>query len=144
MVFTLALDGVDGWAARRFGVASRFGGRFDQELDAFYTLVLAFLLFRLDKTGPWVLLAGLWHYVFLALIHLRPSFRAELPPAQRRKAICVINLGALILCTTPAVQPPLSQAIAGFAVLLLSASFLTDILWLAGRRARQPSGTPVA
>ena len=134
MLVTLVLDGVDGWLARRFATASRFGARFDQELDAFYTLVLSVTVMMLGKAGPWILLAGLWHYMFHGLTAIFPSFRAELPPAQRRKTICVVNIAALILCVTPIVQPPLSSGIAGFAVLLLSASFLADILWLAGRR----------
>jgi phosphatidylglycerophosphate synthase len=141
MLFTLSLDGVDGWLARRLATASRFGARFDQELDAFFTLILSVALVVGGKAGPWILLAGLWHYFFLGLRAAFPSFREELPPAQRRKTICVVNIAALILCVTPAIQPPLSQGIAGLAVLLLSASFLTDIVWLAGRRVHR---TPIA
>jgi phosphatidylglycerophosphate synthase len=137
LIVAFALDGVDGWLARRSGFASRFGARFDQELDAFYTLILSFLVLQLGKAGPWVLLAGLWHYFFLALLAAAPGLRADLPPARWRKAVCVINIASLILCATPAVQPPISQAIAAGAVLVLSASFLTDIFWLAGRRPRR-------
>src|SRR5438876_11587847 len=37
----LLLDGADGWAARRQGLASAFGARFDMETDAFAIAVLA-------------------------------------------------------------------------------------------------------
>ena len=41
-----ALDGVDGWLARRSGIASAFGARFDMEIDALLILVLAVLAWR--------------------------------------------------------------------------------------------------
>ena len=37
----LALDGLDGWAARRQGLVSAFGARFDMEVDALLILALA-------------------------------------------------------------------------------------------------------
>jgi phosphatidylglycerophosphate synthase len=40
----LALDGLDGWLARRFGLASAYGARFDMEVDGFLILVLALLV----------------------------------------------------------------------------------------------------
>jgi phosphatidylglycerophosphate synthase len=135
MVLAFALDGADGWLARRFGFASRFGARFDQELDAFFTLILAATVFALGKAGPWILLSGLWHYLFWGLASTFPALKGELPPAYRRKAVCVINISALILCVAPPVQPPVSAGIAGLALLLLSASFLTDMAWLAGHRS---------
>lgn len=49
MAVTFALDGVDGWFARRFSQSSSFGARLDQELDALFTLVLAIALFRMEK-----------------------------------------------------------------------------------------------
>ena len=35
------LDGADGWLARRSGVSSAFGARFDGEVDAFLILALS-------------------------------------------------------------------------------------------------------
>src|SRR5579859_6399557 len=40
----LALDGVDGFIARRHGEASAFGARFDMEIDAAYVLFLSALV----------------------------------------------------------------------------------------------------
>ena len=48
----------DGPAARRSGIASRFGARFDMETDALMILVLAVLAWRWDRAGAWVLLPG--------------------------------------------------------------------------------------
>ena len=40
-VIALSLDGVDGWLARKQGLASDFGARFDVEVDAAFALLLA-------------------------------------------------------------------------------------------------------
>ena len=53
-----ALDGVDGWLARRTRLSSAFGARFDMEVDALLILALSTLLWRHGKAGAWVLLAG--------------------------------------------------------------------------------------
>ncbi|MEM1377848.1 MAG: CDP-alcohol phosphatidyltransferase family protein, partial [Pseudomonadota bacterium] len=39
-VFALCLDGIDGWFARKQGLASEFGARFDVEVDAAFALLL--------------------------------------------------------------------------------------------------------
>src|ERR1044072_5993780 len=44
-----ALDGVDGWLARREGIFSRFGARFDMETDAALLLVLSGLAWHYAK-----------------------------------------------------------------------------------------------
>ena len=61
-----ALDGVDGWLARRTRMASAFGARFDMEVDALLILVLSILAWQYEKAGPWIVLAGLLRYVFVA------------------------------------------------------------------------------
>src|SRR6478735_8541894 len=67
-----ALDGVDGWMARRAGTASAFGARFDMETDAAFLLVLSALALRYGKAGAWVLLIGLMRYLFIATGRLLP------------------------------------------------------------------------
>jgi phosphatidylglycerophosphate synthase len=47
----MASDGLDGWLARRSGMASRFGARFDLEIDALLILALAILVWRHDKAA---------------------------------------------------------------------------------------------
>ena len=59
-------DGVDGWLARRTGMASDFGARFDMETDALLILVLALLAWQFGKAGVWVLSSGLLRYGFVA------------------------------------------------------------------------------
>ena len=61
-----ALDGVDGWLARRTRMTSPFGARFDMETDVFLVLALSVLAWQYGKAGAWVLLCGLMRYVFVA------------------------------------------------------------------------------
>lgn len=134
----LALDGIDGWLARRQGLASDFGARFDLEVDALLILVLAALALGLGKAGPWVLGLGLMRYAFALAARLMPPLRAELPPSLRRKTVCVLQIAALALLLLPGILPPLSAAIAATAFIVLAWSFALDVRWLL-RRDRQPA-----
>jgi phosphatidylglycerophosphate synthase len=125
-----ALDGVDGWLARRTRTVSAFGARFDMEVDALLVLVLAVLVWRHDKAGAWVLLSGLMRYLFVAAGWLLPWMRQPLPPSRRRQTLCVVQTIGLIAALAPAVTPPLSDAIAAAALVVLAGSFMVDILWL--------------
>lgn len=126
----LALDGLDGWFARRQGLASDFGARFDLEVDALLILVLAALAFALGKVGSWVFGIGLLRYAFLLAGRLVPALRGELPPSRRRQAVCVLQIGALGLLLVPGVGPPVSGAIAAGALAALLWSFAVDVRWL--------------
>jgi phosphatidylglycerophosphate synthase len=125
-----ALDGVDGWLARRHGIASDFGARFDMEIDALLILALAILVSQFEKAGAWVIASGLLRYLFVGAGSYWPWLRAPLPPSRRRQAICVLQIIALTLALVPAIQPPLSTMLAAAALASLAASFLMDILWL--------------
>src|SRR5262249_1936144 len=57
-LLALALDGIDGWLARQWRVASAFGARFDIETDALVVLGLSLAVFASNRAGPWVLAAG--------------------------------------------------------------------------------------
>lgn len=77
----LALDGIDGWLARRTGTASEFGARFDMEIDAFFILVLSALVWQLYKTGPWVLAIGAMRYAFSLLLSSCPALKRRFSKA---------------------------------------------------------------
>lgn len=65
-----ALDAVDGWVARRLGIASEFGEYFDKEVDAFFLLVLCLVLYADHRIGTWVLIPGLLRYLFVAYLKI--------------------------------------------------------------------------
>lgn len=129
------LDAVDGPLARAGGLASQFGARFDMECDALLMLVLCLLAWQFDKTGAWVLAAGLMRYLFVAAAALWPWLAHPLPPSRRRQAVCVAQIVSLILCLAPVVDPWLARAIAGAGLAALVYSFAADLLWL-GRAHR--------
>ncbi len=123
------LDGVDGPVARRQGLVSAFGARFDMETDALLILLLSVVALTLGKAGAWVLLGGALRYLFIAAGHVWPALAQPLPPSQRRKIICVVQSGALTLQLAPIIAPPLSEAIAFAALLALIYSFAADVVW---------------
>jgi phosphatidylglycerophosphate synthase len=128
------LDGVDGWVARRTGMASAFGARFDMETDALLVLALAILAWRFGKAGAWVLASGLMRYLFVAAGWRWPWMRRSLPESLRGKAVCIVQTLALILAIVPAVAPPASTWLAAAGLAALSASFSIDARWLVQRR----------
>ena len=130
VAFALALDGVDGYLARRTGTASRFGARFDMEVDALLILFLSLAAFELGKAGLWVMLIGLMRYAYVGLQPLFPALRGELPPSFRRKAICVVQGVALCLMLLPMVVPPVSNLLAAGALAFLTYSFAVDVIYL--------------
>ena len=77
----VALDGVDGWLARRSGLSSDFGARYDMETDALLILVLAVLAWRQEKAGAWIVLAGAMRYLFVAAGYIWTWMTAPLPPS---------------------------------------------------------------
>jgi phosphatidylglycerophosphate synthase len=129
-LIVVALDGVDGWVARRSRTVSDFGARFDMEIDALLILVLAILVWQYGKAGPWVVLSGLLRYVFLGAGWLWPTLQQPLPPSRRRQTICVVQIVGLVLAIAPIITPPLSTALAAATLLTLCYSFLVDTLWL--------------
>jgi phosphatidylglycerophosphate synthase len=126
-LFALLLDGVDGAVARRMGTVSEFGARFDMELDAALALVLAILVFAYDRAGLWVLLLGLPRYAFLAAAHWLPALRRPLPPSQRRRVICVVQIATLAGALFPGIAPPWPALACGLAAVLLYGSFAVDV-----------------
>lgn len=129
-ILVLSLDGLDGYLARRSGLCSNLGARFDMEIDSLLALVIALLIWRSGETGIWILGLGIMRYAFVAASIFSKPLQAELFASMRRKTVCVIQLCSLCAMLSPAVQAPLSTAVGIFALACLSASFARDILWL--------------
>jgi phosphatidylglycerophosphate synthase len=129
-VVATMLDGMDGWLARRTGMSSRFGARFDMETDALLILSLSVLTWQFDQAGAWIVLAGALRYLFIAAGWIVPRMRAALFPSWRRQAVCVAQIVGLSLVVSPFVSPPTSAAIAGALLTLLLYSFAVDTIWL--------------
>ena len=126
----LGLDGIDGWLARKQGLSSDFGARFDVEVDAIFALVLAIYAASSGAVGPYVILLGLPHYLFWIARRQLEWLNQPLRPSFSRKAVCVFQIGALIALQVPFFAAgKLGLAIAAVTLALLW-SFGRDILWL--------------
>jgi phosphatidylglycerophosphate synthase len=130
----MVLDGLDGWLARRSGMTSGFGARFDMETDAVFVAVLALLVWQLGKAGSWVLLSGLMRYLFAAVVAILPRLRRPVPSTFRGKTIAVLQMIVLIVAIAPFVSRAVSAPLAAVGLLALVLSFSLDVAWL----LRQP------
>ena len=131
----LALDGVDGWLARKAGLSSAFGARFDMETDAALALVLAAHVWVAGMTGAEILILGVMRYVFVLGVWPFPWLSAALPERFGRKLVCVFQIAALILLQVPDLPRGVALMIAWPAVAALIWSFGRDTLWLLKNRA---------
>ena len=124
------LDGADGWLARRSGMESGFGARFDMETDAALILVLSMLVWHHDKAGAWVLMCGLMRYLFVGAGWLLPWLAAPLRSTRRGKTVAVVQYIGLGVALAPIVMPPFSTVIAAVTLAALAWSFTVDVMWL--------------
>lgn len=126
-----ALDGLDGWLARRTGLASAFGARFDVEVDTLLILVLSLFVWGHDKAGAWVLACGFMRYAFVAAGWVLPWLAGPLRPTVRGKSVAVGQFAGLSLALAPVVPVPASGVIAAITLATLVWSFGVDVrrLW---------------
>jgi phosphatidylglycerophosphate synthase len=129
----LLLDGLDGWLARRHHRTSRFGARFDVEVDAAFALVLT-LHALAQGFSPAVLMLALTRYAFVAAALVWPWMSRDLPERAGRKWVCVYTLVVLILLLLPGLPEGAGPLLLWPALLALFISFGRDLLWLWQRR----------
>jgi phosphatidylglycerophosphate synthase len=129
-ILATVLDGLDGWVARRAGMASAFGARFDVEIDALLIQALAILAWQYGKAGAWVLCSGLIRYGFVSAGWMLPWMRQPLAPTLRGRIICVVQTAALVLAIVPPIMPPVSTVIAALGLAAICYSFVVDTLRL--------------
>jgi len=127
---TLCMDGLDGYLARKKGLSSEFGARFDMETDALLALIITLFLWQSDKLGVWVLGLGLMRYAFLTTAIWLAPLRRDLYPSLRRKTICVVQVGALCLMLLPLLSSFQAAVVGLLALISLTYSFAVDIAWL--------------
>ena len=132
----LGLDAVDGWVARRTGMATALGARFDGEVDAF--LILALSVYVAPGYGAWVLAIGAARYLFLAGEWLLPWMRAPLPPRRWRKLVAATQGVVLTVAAAGVLPRALTQALLVAALALLTASMGQCAWWLWRRRHAAP------
>ena len=137
-----ALDGIDGWLARRTNMTSPFGAWFDMETDALLILVLSVFVWRYQKAGAWVLASGLLRYLFVASGWFLPWMAGPLRPTLRGKTVAVCQLLGLSVALAPTVPTPLSDITAAVTLLALAGSFAIDVAGDDGARQGSPHALP--
>lgn len=129
-----SLDGLDGWLARRTGLTSAFGARFDMEIDALLGAILALMLVADGTVGPAILVLGFTRYVFVLAGLILPALQGELRESMRRKVICVVQIAALIALIFPVTPAWLLSPVSIGAAAALLYSFAVDTRYLLGQR----------
>jgi phosphatidylglycerophosphate synthase len=130
------LDTVDGRLARRSGLSSTFGARFDMETDALLILLLSVLAWLHGKAGAWVLLCGLMRYAFVAAGWLWPRLGRPLRSTTRGKTVAALQFVGLAVALGPIVAVPISTVVAAATLAALTWSFALDVAWLARQGER--------
>lgn len=125
----LALDGLDGFVARRTKVTAA-GAAFDEAVDALFILILGLALVPL--WGWWAALPGLFFYVFRLITAIRPRWQQPLPSSQMRKVVAAAQGVLLITAASPLAQNHvwIGFGATGLALAALTVSFGRDIIWL--------------
>jgi phosphatidylglycerophosphate synthase len=123
----LVLDGVDGWIARRRGLASEFGALLDTECDALLVLVCALLLYLQGRLPAFVLLPGVLRYFYVTGIELFPSGGRQQP----RSRLGRYGFAVLVVSYVASLWPiePWHLWFARIATLLIVYSFARSIYW---------------
>jgi|AntAceMinimDraft_13_1070369.scaffolds.fasta_scaffold02583_4 phosphatidylglycerophosphate synthase len=134
LAVTACLDAVDGAAARRTGMSSDFGARFDMETDAAFILIMCVLVWQTGVTGPWVLAAGGMRYAFVAVSWVWPWLSGPLPPSRRRQTVCVVQVVILVLALVPVTPPFWALLLCAGSLAALALSFVIDTRHLFLRR----------
>lgn len=131
-IIAFSLDGVDGWLARRSGLSSEFGARFDMEVDSAFALILAVLAMQ-NGFGLGILLLGLPRYLFALGQWVLPFLNGPLPHRFSRKSACVLQIAALVALIAPVDLGHWTYPIIAAPCALLLWSFAHDIraLWRA-------------
>jgi uncharacterized membrane protein YbhN (UPF0104 family)/phosphatidylglycerophosphate synthase len=123
----LSLDLVDGWLARRFAGESRFGACYDMEVDAVFVLSLSCTLWARGVSGLWVLVAGLWRYLFVVVPLIVPSRGGEAPRSiYYRFAYAVMVVSFVLALVVPA---ELGGLLGALGTAVVSASFLRSFYY---------------
>jgi glycosyltransferase 2 family protein len=119
---SLLLDLVDGWLARRAGLSSEFGALFDMETDALFVLTLALALFSRGVAGPWVIMAGLWRYLYVLAPACIPASGVEDKRSRHGRLLYVTMMACFVVAL--AVPPSAGWMLALIGTIAVSISFV--------------------
>lgn len=122
-----ALDGLDGYVARRTNSESAFGARFDMETDALFVLLVELVLYQRGAFGAWILITGLLRYAYVLALALAPARGGDMPRTRLgRYAFALLTAGLVLSLVLP---HPLGAAAAALGTLAVVSSFARSFYW---------------
>jgi phosphatidylglycerophosphate synthase len=121
-----ALDGVDGWIARRNGQASLFGAHLDMECDALLVLLCSLVLYQHARLGAFILVPGLLRYLYVVLLLLVPAAGGEAPRSNIARYAFALMMVSLVASLWPLPFHAVAAQVATFAI---AASFARSIYY---------------
>lgn len=126
VLVVFALDGLDGWLARRRRTASHFGALYDMEGDAYLVMMTSLLLWHKGIADGWVVTAGLLRYIYAIAVRVLP-IRGEAPRSRLGRYGYAILLVSFALAFS--LPQTLATILAAIATAALAFSFLRSALW---------------
>jgi phosphatidylglycerophosphate synthase len=126
-VAALALHQAERWLARRDAVESRFRACYEVEVDALFVLALSCALWTRGVAGVWILIAGLWRYLFVVIPLIVPGRRDEAPRSLYHRFAYAVLVGSFVLSLIVPVE--LARLLAALGTLAVSASFLHSLYY---------------
>jgi phosphatidylglycerophosphate synthase len=127
VLLIFALDGLDGWLAKRGGHAAAFGANFDMECDALLVLVCSLVLYLNRRLGAFILLPGFLRYLYAIAIACFPRGALEAPASRVGRYAFSVLAVSMIVSLWPI--EPLHRPLALVATLLIVFSFAKGFLW---------------
>ncbi len=126
IMIVFALDGLDGYLARRMHSASVLGARLDMETDSLLVMGACTLLLLRGEMGAWVLTSGLLRYSYVLFVRCFGS-RGEAPRSNFARysfglAVTGLTLGFLPLGAFTSAGP-------AFATTVLLYAFGRSFYW---------------
>ena len=102
-LFSVIIDGLDGYIARKFNQKSTFGLFFDMETDAFYVMVITSIIFMEGMFGFWLVIVGYLRYLYGTLSLFIRVYERESTRTKFRSIIAGIFFVAIL---SPFILPP--------------------------------------
>lgn len=125
VAWIFALDGLDGFIARKTGTMSRQGAHLDMEADAFLVLIVC-MQHHLQGMPSWVLLGGVLRYAYVVGISSLEAHGKE-PRSRLARYAFGLSLGGYVAAFLPLGTP--ATLLAALSTLLLSWSFGRSFYW---------------
>jgi len=127
-LFSVILDGVDGYIARKFNQTTTFGEIFDKETDAFYVLIITSILYMQGLFGFWLIIIGYFRYFYGIIVLLKKGLTRDSIRARFQTIMAGIFFVAIL---SPFILPSaIHYPVVITAGLLIVLSFLNSFVMI--------------